>query len=89
MSDELIELEEEEYTSATDGAGTFAASWACSNPTGTGWLAFWSPSCCTASLDAFFTYMNKSIIDQGISRESIPILLEYARSTVVCSWSRR
>jgi ATP-binding cassette subfamily B protein len=77
MSDELIELEEEEYTSQLTGPilrrilALVKPHWR--------WMAgFLVAICFTASLDAFFTYINKGIIDQGIATHSIPILLRYA-----------
>jgi ATP-binding cassette subfamily B protein len=77
MPDELIELEEEEHTSQLTGetfkriAGLVRPHWR--------WMAgFLVAIIFTASLDAVFTYLNKDMIDLGISQKSIPTLLRYA-----------
>src|SRR6185369_12290716 len=65
MSEELIELEEEEYTSQLTGPvfkrilGLLKPHWQ--------WVAgFLLTIVVTSALDAYFTYLNKQIIDQGI-----------------------
>src|SRR5689334_1947061 len=65
MSDELIELEEEEYTSQLTGPvlkrilTLLKPHWK--------WVAgFLLTIAVTSGLDAYFTYLNKQIIDQGI-----------------------
>ncbi|HTX89838.1 MAG TPA: ABC transporter ATP-binding protein [Anaerolineales bacterium] len=77
MSDELIALEEEEYTSQLTSPtlkrilGLVRPHWR--------WMAgFLVAIVFTASLDAVFTYINKDIIDLGISNHSISTLLRYA-----------
>jgi ATP-binding cassette subfamily B protein len=77
MPEELIELEEEEHTSQLTGqtfkriAGLVRPHWR--------WMAgFLVAIIFTASLDAVFTYLNKDMIDLGISQKSIPTLLRYA-----------
>ncbi len=77
MSDELIEIEEEEHTSQLTGPtfkriiGLLKPHW--------GWFTgFLVAIALTAALDAVFTFINKSIIDQGIVAKSIPNLLRYA-----------
>ena len=66
MSDELIELEEEEYTSNLTAPvfhrilGLFKPHWK--------WLVgFLIAIAFTSGLDAYFTYLNKQIVDQGIT----------------------
>jgi len=65
MSDELIELEEEEYTSQLTGAvfkrivGLLRPHWK--------WVVgFFITIAATSATDAYFTYLNKDIVDQGI-----------------------
>ena len=66
MSDELIELEEEEYTSQLTGEvlkrilGLLRPHWK--------WvLGFLLTIAITSILDAYFTYINKQIVDTGIT----------------------
>jgi ATP-binding cassette subfamily B protein len=66
MSDELTEIEEEEYTSSLAAPvfrrilGLFKPHWK--------WLiGFLVAIAFTSALDAYFTYLNKEIIDQGIT----------------------
>jgi len=66
MSDELIELEEEEYTSQLTGevfkriVGLLKPHWK--------WvLGFLITIAATSSTDAYFTYLNKDIVDTGIN----------------------
>jgi ATP-binding cassette, subfamily B, bacterial len=66
MSDELIELEEEEYTSQLTGpvlqriAGLLRPHWKYA-------VGFFLAILFTSALDGAFTYINKGIIDQGIA----------------------
>jgi ATP-binding cassette subfamily B protein len=66
MSEELIELEEEEYTSQLTApvfwriVGTLKPHWR--------WvLGFFITIALTSVIDSYFTFINKQIIDQGIS----------------------
>ncbi len=66
MSEELIEIEEEEYTSELTGpivrriAGLMRPHWR--------WVAgFFLTIAVTSSTDAYFTYINKQFVDQGIN----------------------
>lgn len=66
MSDELIELEEEEFTSQLTGPvlkrilGLLKPHWK--------WVVgFLFTIAITSALDAYFTYLNKQFIDQGIT----------------------
>lgn len=77
MPDDLIELEEEEYTSQLTShtlkriIGLVKPHWR--------WMVeFLIAIVFTASLDALFTFINKNMIDQGIAHKSIPTLLRYA-----------
>jgi len=77
MPDELIELEEEEHTSQLTGE-TFKRILGLVKPHWRWLTGFLVAIVFTASLDAFFTYINKDMIDQGIAQKSIPTLLKYA-----------
>jgi ATP-binding cassette subfamily B protein len=77
MPDELIELEEEEHTSQLTGE-TFKRIAALVKPHWRWMAGFLIAIIFTASLDAFFTYINKDMIDLGIAQKSIPTLLRYA-----------
>ncbi len=77
MPDELIELEEEEYTSQLT-TPTFMRIMGLIKPHWRWMVGFLVAIIFTASLDAFFTFLNKDMIDQGIAQKSIPILLRYA-----------
>jgi ATP-binding cassette, subfamily B, bacterial len=77
MSDELIELEEEEYTSQLTSpifkriAALVKPHWR--------WMAgFLIAIVATAILDACFTYINKLIIDQGIVPGRFNLVIKYA-----------
>jgi ATP-binding cassette subfamily B protein len=77
MPEELVELEEEEYTSQltihtfTRIVGLIKPHWQ--------WMAgFLAAIIVTAASDALFTYINKLIIDQGIVAKNVPVLLKYA-----------
>ncbi|MEB2333696.1 MAG: ABC transporter ATP-binding protein [Anaerolineaceae bacterium] len=78
MSDELIELEEEEYTSQFTMpvfkriAGHLIPHWR--------WvLAFFIAIAATSVTDAYFTYLNKEIVDVGIRLEDTAALQRIAR----------
>jgi ATP-binding cassette subfamily B protein len=77
MPDEMIELEEEEYTSQLT-TPTFKRIIRLIKPHWRWMLGFLVAIIFTASLDAVFTYINKDMIDQGIAQKSIPTLLRYA-----------
>jgi ATP-binding cassette, subfamily B, bacterial len=77
MSDELIELEEEEYTSQLT-APTFARIVSLVRPHWRWMAGFLTAIVATAALDAFFTYINKLIIDQGIVPGNFNLVLRYA-----------
>jgi ATP-binding cassette subfamily B protein len=77
MPDEMIELEEEEYTSQLT-TPTFKRIIGLIKPHWRWMLGFLVAIIFTASLDAVFTYINKDMIDQGIAQKSIPTLLRYA-----------
>jgi len=77
MSDELIELEEEEYTSQLTGpvfrriVGLLKPHWR--------WvLGFFITIALTSITDSYFTYINKQIIDQGISLKDVGALTRLA-----------
>ncbi len=77
MSDDQIELEEEEFTSQIT-APTFKRIMGLLKPHKR-WLAgFLFATAGTAGLDALFTYINRAMIDQGIANHSVPTLLKYA-----------
>ncbi len=77
MPDELIELEEEEHTSQMTG-DTFKRILGLVKPHWRWMVGFLVAILFTASLDALFTYINRSMIDEGIAQKSLPILLKYA-----------
>jgi ATP-binding cassette subfamily B protein len=77
MPDDLIELEEEEYTSQIT-APTFNRILGLLRPHYGRTLGFLFAAAATAGLDALFTYINRAMIDQGIANHSIPTLLKYA-----------
>jgi ATP-binding cassette subfamily B protein len=77
MPDDLIELEEEEYSSQLT-APTFKRILGLVKPHWRWMAGFLIAIIFTASLDAMFTYINKDMIDQGIAQKSIPTLLRYA-----------
>jgi ATP-binding cassette subfamily B protein len=77
MPDELIELEEEEYTSQLT-TPTFKRILGLVKPHWRWMTGFLIAIIFTACLDAVFTYINKNMIDQGIAQKSIPTLLRYA-----------
>ena len=65
MSDELIELEEEEYTSQLT-APVFKRIVALLRPHWRWVVGFFITIALTSSTDAYFTYLNKDIVDKGI-----------------------
>ena len=78
MSDELIELEEEEFTSNLTTPvfkrilGLFRPHWK--------WLlGFLIAIAVTSALDAYFTYLNKQIVDQGITAGNPERVYQIAR----------
>jgi ATP-binding cassette subfamily B protein len=77
MANEIIELEEEEYTSQLTGQ-TFRRILGLVKPHWRWMVGFLIAVVITAGLDALFTYINKDIIDLGIAQKSIFILLKYA-----------
>ena len=78
MSDDLIELEEEEYTSQLT-APTFSRTILALVKPHWRWMAgFLIAIVATAALDAFFTYINKLIIDQGIVPGNFNLVMRYA-----------
>jgi ATP-binding cassette subfamily B protein len=77
MSDELIELEEEEYTSQLT-APTFNRIAALVKPHWRWMAGFLAAIVTTAILDACLTYINKLIIDQGIVPGKFNLVLKFA-----------
>ena len=77
MPDEMIEIEEEEYTSQLT-TPTFKRIIGLIKPHSRWMVGFLVAIVITACLDAVFTFINKDMIDQGIAQKSIPILLKYA-----------
>lgn len=77
MSDELIELEEEEHTSQLT-APTVQRIVGLLRPHWQWLLGFLAAIAATALLDAVFTYINRAMIDQGIGQRDLPTLLRYA-----------
>lgn len=77
MSDDLIELEEEEHTSQLT-APTFKRIMSLARPHRRWMMGFLITITLTAGLDALFTYINRAMIDQGIAQRNIPILLKLA-----------
>ncbi len=77
MTDDIIELEEEEHTSQITGQ-TFKRIIGLLMPHWRWLVGFLIAIALTAVLDAVFTYINRSMIDQGIAKRSIPTLLRFA-----------
>jgi ATP-binding cassette subfamily B protein len=77
MADDIIELEEEEHTSQITGQ-TFKRIISLLRPHWRWLVGFLIAIALTAVLDAVFTYINRSMIDQGIAKRSIPTLLRFA-----------
>jgi ATP-binding cassette subfamily B protein len=75
---DIIELEEEEeHTSQLTGQ-TFKRILGLLKPHWRWMIGFLIAIIFTAGLDALFTYINRSMIDDGIARKSLPTLLKYA-----------
>ncbi|MCS7010263.1 MAG: ABC transporter transmembrane domain-containing protein, partial [Anaerolineales bacterium] len=77
MTDDIIELEEEEHTSQVTGE-TFRRILGLLKPHWRRLLGFLIAIALTAGLDALFTYINRGLIDEGIGRGSIPTIWRYA-----------
>ncbi|HEY5159158.1 MAG TPA: ABC transporter ATP-binding protein [Anaerolineales bacterium] len=77
MPEELLELEEEEYTSQLT-TPTFSRIVGLIKPHWRWMAGFLAAIIVTAASDALFTYLNKLIIDQGIVAKNIPALIKYA-----------
>src|SRR5687767_13254138 len=77
MSDELIELEEEEYTSQLTGA-VFKRIVQLLRPHWKWVLGFLITIALTSSTDAYFTYLNKDIVDKGINLKDTAELMRIA-----------
>ncbi len=77
MSDELIELEEEEHTSQLT-APTLRRIMSLLRPHWRWLVGFLVTIAMTALLDAVFTYVNRAIIDQGIGQKNLTALWCYA-----------
>jgi ATP-binding cassette, subfamily B, bacterial len=77
MPEELIELEEEEYTSQLTSP-TLKRILGLIKPHWRLMVGFLAAIVVTAASDALFTYINKLMIDQGILAKNIPLLLKYA-----------
>jgi len=76
MADDIIELEEEEHTSQITGQ-TFKRIMGLLKPHWRWLVGFLVAIALTAILDAVFTYINRSMIDQGIAKRSMPTLLRF------------
>ncbi len=74
MSQELIELEEEEYTSQLT-APVFKRILTLLKPHWKWVLGFLITIMLTSVLDAYFTYLNKQIVDVGITMKNKPALM--------------
>lgn len=77
MSDELLELEEEEHTSQI----TAPVFWRIMNILKPHWkwvLGFLITIGLVSSLDAYFTFLNKRIIDEGIALNNRELLIDIA-----------
>src|SRR5512143_4011514 len=77
MSDELIELEEEEYTSQLT-APVFKRILTLLKPHWKWVLGFFITIMLTSILDAYLTYLNKQIVDVGITLRNKPALMRIA-----------
>src|SRR5512141_2369626 len=77
MSQELIELEEEEYTSQLT-APVFKRILGLLKPHWKWVLGFLITIMLTSVLDAYFTYLNKQIVDVGITMKNKPALIHIA-----------
>jgi ATP-binding cassette, subfamily B, bacterial len=77
MSDELIELEEEEYTSQLTGA-VFKRILGLLKPHWKWVVGFLITIMLVSALDAYFTYINKQFIDQGINLKDSALIMRLA-----------
>jgi ATP-binding cassette subfamily B protein len=77
MSDELIEIEEEEYTSNLTGP-VFKRIIGLMKPHWKWVVGFFVTIALTSSTDAYFTYINKGFVDQGISVKDPAALMHLA-----------
>src|SRR5260221_2683532 len=78
MSEEILELEEEEYTSQLTGA-VFKRIVQLLKPHWKWVLGFLITIALTSSTDAYFTYLNKNIIDTGINMKDTAALMRIAK----------
>jgi ATP-binding cassette subfamily B protein len=78
MSDDLIELEEEEYTSQLT-ASVFRRILGLIRPHWKWAVGFLIAIALTSSTDALFTYINKQFVDQGINLKDTATLTHLAR----------
>jgi ATP-binding cassette subfamily B protein len=77
MSEEIIELEEEEYTSQLT-APVFRRIMAVLKPHWKWVLGFLITIGLTSAFDAYFTYLNKQMVDQGIALGDKEVLIRIA-----------
>src|ERR1044072_9069679 len=77
MSDELIELEEEEHTSQLT-APVFKRIVGLLKPHWKWVVGFIVTIMLTSIMDAYFTYLNKQIVDVGITLKNRPALMRIA-----------
>jgi len=77
MSEEILELEEEEYTSQLTGA-VFKRILQLLKPHWKWVLGFLITIALTSSTDAYFTYLNKDIVDKGINLKDSAALTRIA-----------
>src|ERR1041385_126221 len=77
MSEELIELEEEEHTSQLT-APVFKRIVGLLKPHSKWVVGFLITIMLTSILDAYFTYLNKQIVDVGITLKNRPALMHIA-----------
>ena len=77
MSDELIEIEEEDYTSQLT-APVFKRIVSLLKPHWKWVVGFFITIALTSATDAYFTYLNKDIVDQGIILEDTATLMRIA-----------
>lgn len=77
MTTDIIELEEEEHTSQLT-TPTLRRILELLKPYWRWMIGFLFTIGLTAGLDALFTFINRAMIDEGIAKHSIPILLRYA-----------
>jgi ATP-binding cassette subfamily B protein len=77
MTDEILELEEEEYTSNLT-APVFWRIFGLLKPHWKWVLGFLVTIALVSSMDAYFTYLNKQIVDQGIKLNDFDRVIEIA-----------